>query len=205
MDESLYVDSQPCPGAQVLWPDELGPFNDTFPWSQIGDEPGSLPFTIEVHERGRRRIAWAKTCWGSYFTSTPCPECTKVPDRIHELASMSLETKPHTNLQFRNPFQLRAWIHDRKDLLNQFKLQALNTGRKLATLVGKVADYGHLVFAVANSDVPRVQAIFQAALKNGSGIRTITRTFTTLKALTIAAWTWLFSSTVLVAEDCCIR
>ncbi|KAI0054409.1 hypothetical protein BV25DRAFT_1949134 [Artomyces pyxidatus] len=169
-------DFRRCPGVDVNWPTDLGTFAETFPWSRLGDRPDSLPFDLEIHNRGRSVRAWSKRCAGQAASGgQPCDSCLGVVDRIDNLASIAQDAKPHTSHKFLNSVQLRQLIRDRDTDLQRWKLKALNLVRKVQTLFSRVSDHRRFVMALAENDVPRLRKLLQHAMTRGSSIQTITR------------------------------
>lgn len=113
-----------CPGIVVDWPVDTGGFNETFPWSRIGHTPESLPFFVEVHNRGSSVHAWSKNCATEAASNDqPCRQCFKIRARIEELAALAIEARRYTNHRYLNSLQLRALLDDRDLEIQRWKLK----------------------------------------------------------------------------------
>ncbi|KAK7015827.1 hypothetical protein R3P38DRAFT_2543278 [Favolaschia claudopus] len=166
-----------CPGIIVQWPPELElNFNETFPFHRvpIGRSNGDLPFYIELQDGGKKVVAWSKTCTRLL---TPfafhCHECDKVLGRLNRLGSMAEHAEKGTNYRFLSHNQLKDLLVERTKENNDLKLESLNMSRQLATFARKMGDYERLVMAIAENDVPRINALLNTALRNGASVNTI--------------------------------
>ncbi|KAK7063420.1 hypothetical protein R3P38DRAFT_2492280 [Favolaschia claudopus] len=166
-----------CPGVVVDWPLQLDlKFNETFPFHRLplGRSLGDLPFFVEIREEGEKIVAWSKSCTRrpNPFTSC-CSECHKITSRISKLADIAAHAEKGTNYKFLNHAQLEDLLTKRNKENNDLKLRSLNMSRQLATFARKMGDYERLVMAIAENDVPRVNALLSTALRNGASINTI--------------------------------
>ncbi|KAL0955129.1 hypothetical protein HGRIS_004042 [Hohenbuehelia grisea] len=128
---SPMVDSEPraartqCHGIVVSWPEDLKPFNATFPWARIGPGADCLPFWLTVTEHGSVVRAISKTCRQSYvylpLFGEGCAECAKMVNRIDTLVRIAREAPRHTNYQFLNHEQLCALIRERDAELRKLR------------------------------------------------------------------------------------
>ncbi|KAL6302386.1 hypothetical protein BKA93DRAFT_737066 [Sparassis latifolia] len=163
-----------CTGIPVEWPTDLGHFNETFPWSRIGDGPGTLPFYLEVHSQCREICGQSKACLGVLpGDATHCSECAAIPKRITELASLAREVKRHTRYEFLNAVQLRELVRERDDEVPALRLQMLNSSRKSNNMLVRVTDHQRLLMTLSEGNIPRVQKLLQVALDSGASIQTI--------------------------------
>ncbi|KAK7012531.1 hypothetical protein R3P38DRAFT_3588444 [Favolaschia claudopus] len=178
---SMSIPSAPaaneCPGVVVDWPLQLDlKFNETFPFHRLplGRSLGDLPFFIEIREEGEKIVAWSKSCTRrpNPFTSC-CSECHKITSRISKLADIAAHAEKGTNYKFLNYAQLEDLLTKRNKENNDLKLRSLNMSRQLATFARKMGDYERFVMAIAENDVPRVNALLSTALRNGASINTI--------------------------------
>ncbi|KAK7013539.1 hypothetical protein R3P38DRAFT_3206912 [Favolaschia claudopus] len=151
-----------CPGIVVQWPPELElNFNETFPFHRvpIGRSNGDLPFYIELQDGGKKIVAWSKTCTRRLTPfASHCHECDKVVARLDRLGSMAEHAEKGTNYRF---------------LSHSIFVVSLNMSRQLATFARKMGDYERLVMAIAENDVPRINALLNTALQNGASVNTI--------------------------------
>lgn len=119
-----------CPGVSIHWPPALDIY-DTFPWSRLGPTAGQLrfPFHIEVQGLGRRFVAHSHLCAGTVEEEkVPCLECQAIAARVTRVVSAASAGKvPHKTVTF-SPKQLRNYLQDRIQTLNQWKLKVRNLG-----------------------------------------------------------------------------
>ncbi|KAK7016105.1 hypothetical protein R3P38DRAFT_3569764 [Favolaschia claudopus] len=166
-----------CPGVVVQWPLDLDiKLNEKFPFHRIpiGRWNGDLPFYIELHERGDKIIAWSKTCTGCpTLFATHCHECDRIIPRLDSLAGIAEHAERGTNYKYLNHSQLQELLVERNKENNELKLQSLNMSRQLATFARKMGDYERLMIAIAENDVPRINALLSTAIRNGASVNTI--------------------------------
>jgi hypothetical protein len=114
-----------CHSIDLVWPGEIGPFNETFPWSRIGDGPDTLPFWLNVTGNSeQKRIIVAKNCTTVASTNSgACDECAMIPAAIKHLADLSSHAKSHTPYGFLSARQLKEHLVDVKDDANRWKLK----------------------------------------------------------------------------------
>ncbi|KAK6981400.1 hypothetical protein R3P38DRAFT_2578449 [Favolaschia claudopus] len=166
-----------CPGVVVRWPLDLDiKLNEKFPFHRIpiGRSKGDLPFYIELHDRGDKIIAWSKTCTGCpTLFATHCHECDRIIPRLDSLAGIAEHAERGTNYKYLNHSQLQELLVERNKENNELKLQSLNMSRQLATFARKMGDYERLMIAIAENDVPRINALLSTAIRNGASVNTI--------------------------------
>ncbi|KAK7059407.1 hypothetical protein R3P38DRAFT_2496243 [Favolaschia claudopus] len=166
-----------CPGVVVQWPLDLDiKLNEKFPFHRIpiGRSNGDLPFYIELHERGDKMIAWSKTCTGCpTLFATHCHECDRILPRLDSLAGIAEHAERGTNYKYLNHSQLQDLLVERTKENNELKLHSLNMSRQLATFARKMGDYERLMIAIAENDVPRINALLSTAIRNGASVNTM--------------------------------
>ncbi|TFY75215.1 hypothetical protein EWM64_g8800 [Hericium alpestre] len=175
-----------CSGILVQWPKELGSFNDTFPWSRIGDEPDSLSFIITVNRDGKR-YAFSKTCSQKSLDSDlqqPCVACgSDVPKGLEGLVGIVRQANKFLRHSLLSASQLRGLLSDCNTEINRWKLKMLNMARKLNTATRRTADYKRFIMAISEKDVPRIQSIVQTVLRNGASISAVFSGLPSLRTL----------------------
>ncbi|KAK6996305.1 hypothetical protein R3P38DRAFT_2565994, partial [Favolaschia claudopus] len=97
--------------------------------------------------------------------ATCCQECDKIPARIAKLADIATHAEKGTNYQYLSHQQLEDLVVQRTKEMNTLKPHfSLNMSRQLATFARKMGDYERLVMAIAENDVPRVNALLSTAV-----------------------------------------
>ncbi|KAH9911592.1 hypothetical protein B0H21DRAFT_887504, partial [Amylocystis lapponica] len=131
-------------------------------------KPDSLPFDIEVHDRGKTVVAFAKSCTGQTISGIqPCENCSTVTQRVDDAITIAGSTKG-TNRAYLSPAQLRHSLENTAAQLNQHSIW-----RALGVAARKLSDCRRFAMAIAEMDVPRVQVIVQTALRKGSSLSRI--------------------------------
>ncbi|KAH9913947.1 hypothetical protein B0H21DRAFT_805153 [Amylocystis lapponica] len=147
---------------------------DHLPWARVGTKPDSLPFDIEVHDRGKTVVAFAKSCTGQTISGIqPCENCSTVTQRVDDAITIARDPQKGTNRAYLSPAQLRHSLENTAAQLNQWRLRTLNLGRALGVAARKLSDCRRFAMAIAEMDVPRVQVIVQTALRKGSSLSRI--------------------------------
>lgn len=104
-----------CSGVLVAWPEDLGTFNDSFPWAYIKDthqnshSKRSIPLIITI-DRSQTRRAYSIKCLdvASSPSSTFCSACQDVPQRLLKLIDMARSSADSLQLDSLNARQLAA-------------------------------------------------------------------------------------------------
>jgi hypothetical protein len=113
-----------CPGVELVWLLDIGPFNDTFPWSRIGDSDDSLSFLIGVMADSQQRTAISKFCMKvANQDLSPCQYCAEIPAKVKHLADIASHANSHTHHNLLSPSQLRSHIAIMNDEMNHWKLR----------------------------------------------------------------------------------
>ncbi|KAK7434628.1 hypothetical protein VKT23_020094 [Stygiomarasmius scandens] len=162
-----------CPALPLVW-NVPGSFNSTFPWARIGDGPGSLSFSVEIFGCPPARYARSNNCLRQAANSLgmhPCVECALLEPRIQELESIAIEGHPKMNYSFMNHDQLEATLRKTKKEFNDWKLKSLNAGRRLATAAKNLSEHKAFIMALADCDVPRLDALIGACLRSNASVR----------------------------------
>ncbi|KAK7434525.1 hypothetical protein VKT23_020133 [Stygiomarasmius scandens] len=164
-----------CPAHSVVWNVPNGSFNETFPWHRIGDGPSDLPFIIEIYGYPQAKVyARSKTCLHrspDMLGIHPCAECSSLQSRIRELEQIASRPPSHTKNKLLNHVQLETRLKDTKSQLNDCKLKSLNAGRRLATAAKNLSEYKSFVMALADCNVPRLDALIGACLRAKVSVR----------------------------------
>ncbi|KAJ6506023.1 hypothetical protein DFH09DRAFT_1289167 [Mycena vulgaris] len=128
---------QTCPGSHLNWPDDAGSFTETFPFHRIGVHPGSLSFSVEIHERGTKVVGFSKECSQEARLDSCCAHCAKNPAEVQRLADLAVQADSRVNHCFLNWSQIRALLADRTEEVCKWRLKSLNSARNFATAVRK--------------------------------------------------------------------
>ncbi|KAJ7445867.1 hypothetical protein FB451DRAFT_792149 [Mycena latifolia] len=129
---------QTCPGSQLDWPVEVGPFNEMFPFHRIGVTPGSLPFVVEIHNRGTTVIAFSKTCTQEARLGGCCSHCARIPAEVQKLVDQAVQADSRTNFRYLNWAQIQSLLADRTEEVRRWRLKGLNYARNLASAMRKL-------------------------------------------------------------------
>ncbi|KAJ7793952.1 hypothetical protein B0H14DRAFT_2392927 [Mycena olivaceomarginata] len=166
---------QTCPGSRLDWPVDVGPFMETFPFHRIGVHPGSLSFSIEIHDRGTTVIAFSKECTKEARLNGCCSHCAKIPAEVQKLIDLAVQADSRVNHRYLSWSQIRSLLTDRTEEVRKFCLKSLNSARNFATAVRKLADYKRFMDAVAEMNIPCLHQLFSVGLRRGSSPSTIIR------------------------------
>ncbi|KAJ7471015.1 hypothetical protein FB451DRAFT_1037175, partial [Mycena latifolia] len=164
-----------CPGSQLDWPVEVGPFNEMFPFHRIGVTPGSLPFVVEIHNRGTTVIAFSKTCTQEARLGGCCSHCARIPAEVQKLVDQAVQADSRTNFRYLNWAQIQSLLADRTEEVRRWRLKGLNYARNLASAMRKIADYKRFMDAVAEMNIPRLQQLVSVGLRRGASPSAIIR------------------------------
>ncbi|KAJ7153161.1 hypothetical protein C8R43DRAFT_1126998 [Mycena crocata] len=91
---------QVCPGSQLDWPVDVGPFMETFPFHRIGLEPGFLSFNVEIHNRGTTVIAFSKECTTEARLNGCCSHYAKIPAEVQRLVDLAVQADSRVNHRY---------------------------------------------------------------------------------------------------------
>ncbi|KAJ6507105.1 hypothetical protein DFH09DRAFT_1265056 [Mycena vulgaris] len=166
---------QTCPGSHLNWPDDAGSFTKTFPFHRIGVHPGSLSFSVEIHERGTKVVGFSKECSQEARLDGCCAHCAKIPAEVQRLADLAVQADSRVNHRFLNWSQIQALLADRTEEVRKWRLKSLNSARNFATAVRKIADYKRFMDAVAEMNIPRLRQLVSVGLRRGSSPGAIIR------------------------------
>ncbi|KAJ7900451.1 hypothetical protein B0H13DRAFT_2517977 [Mycena leptocephala] len=179
---------QACPGSQLDWPVDVGPFMETFPFHRIATHPGSLSFTVE--NRGTVVIGFSKACTKEALLNGCCSHCAKIPAEVQRLVDLAVQAKAYhecelpagqfqadsrINHRYLSWSQIRSLLADRTEEVRRWRLKSLNSARNFATAVRKIADYKRFMDAVAEMDIPRLRQLVSVGLRRGSSPAAIIR------------------------------
>jgi hypothetical protein len=102
----------------------LGQFNETFPWSRIGDGPDALPFWVVVGSSEQARLAVSKNCSRTHSDdAASCKQCLAILPIIDHLTQLASHPKSHTLYNLLNTCQLKELLINTKDDANRWKLK----------------------------------------------------------------------------------
>ncbi|KAG0699780.1 hypothetical protein DFH29DRAFT_1001713 [Suillus ampliporus] len=143
------------------------------PQERYHDGPDGLPFLIDITQPSAPQV-WSKRCiLSTLIEGSPCDECADISTNIKHLAESARDVKPHTNYRHTGLAHMQDIAKSYADQAWQLKLQGLNASREYITALSQLDDYHHLLMAISENDIPRLQQIITVALGNGASVREI--------------------------------
>ncbi|KAJ6611371.1 hypothetical protein B0H10DRAFT_369290 [Mycena sp. CBHHK59/15] len=178
-DEEIVFSPQPhCAGVMLNW--SPGPIFNTYPWSvHLSDCTSKLGYRPDrfTGEGDDTRI-WlrSKMCMGLADSSKA--ECTSCRAVLVGKAVQALETRAdnapaHTPYQYLTQTQLIQMLRTVVAEKNALQLQVFNLSKRVKRASKRMSDHKHLLFALANHDIPRLHHLIRIALKQGAGVEEI--------------------------------
>ncbi|KAJ7575717.1 hypothetical protein C8J56DRAFT_900687 [Mycena floridula] len=169
----------PCPGLAFDWNIDDKPFFQTFPVQRIGSEPDFLPFWYQG--RGSQmelHFAISKKCThfarSDPFRLRPCDLCEGLKPKIDRLRELANGADHNVGYQYLNWDQLHTRLDKKRDEITGLKFKMLNMGRSLASTARKLVNCRAFIMAVAENDVPRLNALVSTCVRSGAGVKTMT-------------------------------
>ncbi|KAG1784491.1 uncharacterized protein HD556DRAFT_1451724 [Suillus plorans] len=164
-----------CADLTVVWPDDLRPFTMLLPWERYHEGPDSLPFLVDITHPSKPRVRSRRCRLSTLLEGVPCDECADISQHVSQLAEAARDPKPHTNYRFLGLAHMQDLAKGYADQTRQLKLffNGLNESRQHMSMLTQLDDYHHLLMAISEQDIPRLQQIINIALHNGASVREI--------------------------------
>ncbi|KAG6380409.1 hypothetical protein JVT61DRAFT_8532 [Boletus reticuloceps] len=164
----------PCHGLPFHW--EIthdANMQVTLPWLRtLHGKQDELPYTLNILDDQ----AYARSPNCTHFvedTGDSCALCASLRPAVDDLGKTIQHYQPHTRRSLKNVHQLSQTIDDRAKELEHWKLKSLNDGRSISNKLNTISNHSVLLMAMSQMDVPWLQCLLQAQIKNGVGVNTI--------------------------------
>ncbi|KAG1737003.1 hypothetical protein EDB19DRAFT_1597620, partial [Suillus lakei] len=162
-----------CPGLTVAWPQDLRPFTMLFPWERYHKGPDSLPFLVDISNSAMPHVRSKRCRLSTLLKGVPCDECAEISQHVTHLVDAAWNPKSHTNYCFLGLAHMQDLTKGYADQTRQLRLQGLNDSHKYMHALTQLDDYQHLLMAISEKDIPRLQQIVNVVLCNGASVQEI--------------------------------
>ena len=181
-----------CAGYPLKLPAEAHSFNMNVPLQYMVDPCCAGLFTVELPANVLRSIECAQTV--QLGGAASCKECCRL---AHKTVVKGIEDRaangapPGTGYRFLGFKDLATLLHKKNSTVKYLKLQYLNVGRAHLALAKELGTYEHLMLALSENSVPRLQTILSSVMRRGGNVKCADDLFhCTLLSMRMIICTW---------------